>query len=106
MSKFLPFLQEFSQLSPVEQKIFLFCLEHCPHPRKYTGDIAFISSRAGIHRKSVEKALKKISALPLLRRCVAYILVKDINKEFYRLNALHNDAGELLDIDTEDRARS
>lgn len=81
------FLQEFARLSPVEQKIFLFCLQKIPHPRKFTGDIAYIAQSIGVHRKSVERALKKISASRLLRRCVCYILL-DVKREFYAQNEI------------------
>jgi hypothetical protein len=89
MSKIFLFLQEFARLSPVEQRVFLFCLQKIPHPRKFTGDISFISRSSGIHRKSVERALKKISSSPILRRCVCYIQL-DVIPEFYAQNALHS----------------
>ena len=75
---FLDFLQEFAKLSPAEQNVFLFCLKNCPHPRKYTGDLAFIISGTGLARLTVYSALRKISGNPLLRKVVCYIQT-DIN---------------------------
>lgn len=70
---FLKFLKEFSELSPSEQRVFLFCLEHLPHPRRYTGDLRRIQNNTGLSRLTVYQALNHISALPHLRKCVFYI---------------------------------
>lgn len=78
--KILDFLVEFAELSPVQQKIFLFCLQNCPHPRKNSGDINRIAAATGVHRKSVERAFKVINQYKILRRCVAYIKI-DVRKE-------------------------
>jgi hypothetical protein len=96
MSNFFKFLSEFAQLSPIEQKIFLFCLVHKQHPRKYSRDIAEIAQRTGSHRKTVEKALKTFAGYPLLHKCVAYIHL-DVHKEFYAQNKLFSEHGEPLE---------
>jgi predicted regulator of amino acid metabolism with ACT domain len=78
--KILAFLDEFAKLSPVQQKIFLFCLQNCPHPRKNSSDINRIAAATGVHRKSVERAFKIIKQYKILRRCVSYIRI-DVRKE-------------------------
>lgn len=93
MSSFFKFLLEFSQLSPIEQKIFLFCLSHKQHPRKYSHDIAEIAQKTGSHRKTVEKALKTFAFYPLLHKCVAYIHL-DVHREFYAQNKLFSEQEE------------
>jgi DNA replication protein DnaD len=98
MSNFFKFLLEFSQLSPIEQKIFLFCLAHKQHPRKYSHDVAEIAHKTGSHRKTVEKALKTFAAYPLLRKCVCYIHL-DVKQEFYAQNKLFSEQGEPSEVE-------
>ena len=95
-STFFAFLVEFSKLSPIEQRIFLFCLQNKQHPRKYSHDIAEIATRTGAHRKTVERALKTFAAYPLLHKCVAYIHL-DVHREFYAQNKLFSGQEEALD---------
>lgn len=80
--KILAFLREFSDLSPVQQKIFLYCLQNCPHPRKNTADLNRIAAATGAHRKSVERAFKVFAAHKILRRIVAYIKI-DVKSALY-----------------------
>lgn len=79
--KILEFLQDFALLSRAEQQVFLFALKNCPFPRKFTGDLKRIAGGSGIHPKTVEKAIKKISRHPRLRRLVCYIQL-DVKQEF------------------------
>ena len=67
------FLHEFASLSPAEQKVFLFCVEHNPHPQAYTGDLQYIAARTGLYYQTVRQALHAISALPTLSKAVKYI---------------------------------
>lgn len=69
----LSFLQEFSKLTHAEQKIFLFCLEHCPHPRPYTGDLGTISQATGLSRTTVYNALRSIRKREKLNELVSYV---------------------------------
>jgi hypothetical protein len=69
----LEFLKEFSQLSPVQQKVFLYCLEKKPFLQAGTDDLSIISAALGISYKSVWLAMHAISALPTLSKVVQYI---------------------------------
>jgi DNA-binding MarR family transcriptional regulator len=69
----LSFLQEFSKLTHAEQKIFLFCLEHCPHPRQYTGDLGAIAQATGLSRTTVYNALRSIRKREKLNELVSYV---------------------------------
>jgi hypothetical protein len=82
----LKFLKEFSRLSPSEQQVFLYCLENCPHPRRYTGDLRQIQTHTQLSRLTVYQALNHISNLPHLRKAVCYIRtdIKELKKEEYR----------------------
>lgn len=81
--KILEFLQDFAQLTRAEQQVFLFALKNCPFPRWYSGDLQRIAAGSGIHLKTVERAFKKISAHPRLRRLVCYIHV-DVRENYQR----------------------
>jgi hypothetical protein len=81
--KILAFLQDFAQLTRAEQQVFIFALKNCPFPRWYSGDLQRIAQGSGIHLKTVERAFKKISRHPRLRRLVCYIHV-DVKQEFQR----------------------
>ena len=67
---FIDFLTDFARLSPKSQRVFLFCLSRCPHPRPYSGDIAFIALGSGVHRNTVRYALRYISRHHSLSRLV------------------------------------
>jgi hypothetical protein len=69
----LQFLKEFTKLSPAEQKVFLYCLEHCPQPRAYSGDLQEITLHTGLYYQTVRQALSHISAMQTLSRAVKYI---------------------------------
>jgi hypothetical protein len=70
---FLEFLKEFASLSHAEQKVFLFCLEHNPHPQAYTGDLQYIAACTGLYYQTVRQALHAISVSPTLSKVVKYI---------------------------------
>ena len=76
----IKFLHEFSKLSHAEQKIFLFCLENCPHPRPYTGDLGRISQATGLSRTTVFNALQSIAHHQDLHALVAYIRSANIKE--------------------------
>lgn len=82
----LKFLKEFSRLSPSEQQVFLYCLENCPHPRRYTGDLRKIQQNTHLSRLTVYQALNHISNLPHLRKAVCYIRtdIDDLLRDEYR----------------------
>jgi hypothetical protein len=69
----LQFLKEFTKLSPAEQKVFLYCLEYCPRPRAYSGDLQEITLHTGLYYQTVRQALSHISAMQTLSRAVKYI---------------------------------
>ena len=67
------FLREFSQLTPAQQRVFLYCAEKIPFPQAYTGDIQRIIIGTGLPRKTISTAFVAIAALPTLSRIVKYI---------------------------------
>ena len=99
--KILSFLYEFAELTPVQQKIFLYCLQHCRHPRKNTPDLNRIAFATGAHRKSVERAFKVFATHKILRRIVCYIKI-DIKSALYAEHAEKEKLTGQSDIDHAD----
>ena len=75
----IDFLRTFSALTRAEQRVFIYCLEKCPFPRPYTGDLERIANGTDLSRMTVYKALLNISATPQLHHLVCYIRT-DINQ--------------------------
>jgi hypothetical protein len=69
----LSFLHEFSRLTPAQQRVFLYCLENCPYPQAYTGDIQRVMIGTGYPRKTIATAFIAIQAQPTLSTLVRYI---------------------------------
>jgi hypothetical protein len=67
------FLQEFSHLTPAEQKVFLFCVEKKPYPLSYSGDLQEIAVATGLYYQTVRQAVYSFRQYPLLNKCVRYI---------------------------------
>jgi hypothetical protein len=82
------FLEEFAELSPVQQKIFLFCLQNKPVIYKNTNDLQEICVRTNKPYKTVWVALKKISELKTLSRCVKYIHLNISARDIVSVDAL------------------
>lgn len=78
----LAFLREFSRLAPTHQRVFLWCLEHRPFPRPFTGDFGDIAIATGLHRNTVRYALRSISRHPVLSATVHVVNINPL-EEFY-----------------------
>lgn len=73
---FLNFLHEFCKLSPSEQRVFLYCLEKKPYPRKKSDDLKSISLSLNLSYKTVWRAMSAINNNKALSQLVHYI--KDV----------------------------
>ena len=79
----LAFLREFSLLTPRQQQIYLWCLEHRPYPRSHTGDFADIAIATGSCRNTVRFALLAIARTKYLSTTVRVVRIKNHVEEFY-----------------------
>jgi len=66
------FLGEFAKLSPSQQLIFIYCLQNCPHPIPYSGDLNRIAILNQVSYRTVQRALSAISSFKHLARAVFY----------------------------------
>lgn len=82
MPEVLMFMEEFASLTPTQQRVFLYCLQECPFPKAYSGDIRKIASATELHVRTVQRALKIIKKHPKLSRAV-YFTKFNSKKEFY-----------------------
>lgn len=57
-------------LTAAQQAVFIFCLQHCPHPSYYSGDTRLISTCLQMHVRTVQRALQVIKQDPILSRVV------------------------------------
>ena len=96
----IPLLKELATLSPVQQEVFLFCLEHLPEPKAYTGDLLRIRSAVGCKPRTAQVALQIITKSKILSQMVKY---HRINRKEARIhefqqtqNCLSPDGGDLL----------
>lgn len=95
-SQLMDLLMEFSSLRPRHRKIFLWCLEHCPNPRPYTGDLGMICEATGSDRRTVWGALRAIGSRRILSCAVCYGHV-DAVRSYY--DDLEDDYGELQECE-------
>ena len=70
---FIDFLQNFTRLTPAEQKVFLFCLKNNPYPRQNSEDLNFIAFSLGLSYKTVWRAVHAISSNKHFNKLVRYI---------------------------------
>jgi hypothetical protein len=70
---FIDFLQNFTQLTPAEQKVFLFCLKNNPYPRQNSNDLNFIAFSLGLSYKTTWRAVHAISSNKHFNKLVRYI---------------------------------
>ena len=68
----MPFIKEFSTLTPKQQEIFLFCLEKLPHPVNGSGDLLRIRTAIGCKARTVQIALQVINNTKILSQLVKY----------------------------------
>lgn len=66
----VPFCSALLSLSIAQQAVFIFCLQHCPHPSYYSGDTRLISTCLQMHVRTVQRALQVIKQDPILSRVV------------------------------------
>ena len=66
----IPFLTEFATLSRSQQRVFLFCLQFCPHPVLWSSDLMQIRSATGVSRKSLYNAFRNFEKSAILNRAV------------------------------------
>ena len=69
-SDLIRFLTEFSALGPAEQRVFLFCLQFCPHPALWSSDLMQIRSATGVSRKTLYNAFQDFGKSAILKRAV------------------------------------
>lgn len=94
----LKFLQEFSQLSRAEQKVFLFCCRKLPNPVAYSGDIQRIALGTGLYYHTVRQALHHINSLPMVSRAVRYIRTDVSHFSTVSLDAFGEGVGSEMDF--------
>ena len=82
------FLKEFAVLSKSQQEVFLFCVKHCPRPRKHSGDVRFICQATGLTYKTVLPALYAINHTKMLSQVVQYIHTDISGAKFVSLDAV------------------
>lgn len=82
MSDVLIFMKEFAALTQTQQRVFLYCLQACPHPTAYSDDVRKIASATDLHVRTVQRALQTIKKHPKLASAVYFTKIKS-KKEFY-----------------------
>ena len=68
----MPFIEEFSTLTPKQQAIFLFCLKKLPNPVNGSGDLLRIRTAVGCKPRTVQVALQVINNTKILSQLVKY----------------------------------
>lgn len=71
----IDFLREFAALTSVQQRVYLFCLTHLPHPRLYSSDIRRIAVALDLSPRTVQRALQSIKHTKTLRRAVCAVRI-------------------------------
>ena len=99
----LQFVKEFSKLSPAEQKVFIFCVEHLPQPVAYSGDLQRIAQATGLYYQTVRQAMYTFRRYPLLSGIVKYIHSDVSAPKLVSLDAAGMVAGGEMDFEQIER---
>lgn len=78
----LPMLKELANLSPVQLSILVYCIEHCPRPIAYSGDLLQIRTAIGCKPRTVQIALRRFNQSRLLSQLVNYRRIKKEDMEY------------------------
>lgn len=103
MYMLLQFVKDFAKLTPAEQKVFIFCVEHKPNPVAYSGDLQHIALATGLYYQTVRQAMYSFRRSPLLSAAVKYIHSDVSTPRMVSLDAAGMVAGREMDFEEIER---